>query len=117
MEVLQTNLAWRIHFLPLQELSLHGNPLEALPEELGCLTNLQRLQLSACGLPKLPDSVCALTKLEVILISIPPSAQYSSQGPLQSLQSLMPRFRWCSETALGSGLLDAANADTNILQE
>lgn len=52
--------------VPVQELSLHGNPLEGLPEELGRLSNLQRLQISACGLQHLPESLCGLTDLEVL---------------------------------------------------
>lgn len=49
----------------MQELSLHGNPLEELPEEVGRLTSLRRLQLSSCGLRHIPASICNLTNLEV----------------------------------------------------
>jgi Leucine-rich repeat (LRR) protein len=51
----------------MQELSLAGNMLRELPEELGGLTSLRKLQLSGNRLKALPDSLCGLSQLEVIV--------------------------------------------------
>lgn len=54
----------------LQELSLAGNHLTHLPEDIGRLADLQKLQLSGNYLESLPDSLCDLTALEVTLSAI-----------------------------------------------
>lgn len=48
-----------------QELSLAGNFLRELPEGLGGLGNLRKLQLSGNRLEELPGSLCELSRLEV----------------------------------------------------
>lgn len=52
-----------------QELSLAGNHLTHLPDDISKLAYLQKLQLSGNYLESLPDSLCDLTELEVILIA------------------------------------------------
>ncbi len=52
-----------------QELSLAGNQLTHLPDDISKLAYLQKLQLSGNYLESLPDSLCDLTELEVILIA------------------------------------------------
>ena len=54
-------------FCVAQELSLAGNHLTHLPDDMSKLAYLQKLQLSGNYLESLPDSLCDLTELEVIL--------------------------------------------------
>ena len=49
-----------------QELSLAGNQLTHLPDDISKLAYLQKLQLSGNYLESLPDSLCDLTELEVV---------------------------------------------------
>ena len=49
----------------LQDLSLAGNQLTELPDNIGNLRSLKRLQLSGNYLEKLPDSLCNLQSLQV----------------------------------------------------
>ncbi|KAL3161282.1 hypothetical protein ABBQ38_009638 [Trebouxia sp. C0009 RCD-2024] len=50
--------------VPAEELSLAGNQLTALPEGIGNLQSLNRLQLSGNYLQHLPDSLCQLASLQ-----------------------------------------------------
>ena len=49
----------------MQELSLAGNRIRELPEGIGRLTELKRLQMSGNLLERLPDSICKCTALQV----------------------------------------------------
>ena len=49
----------------LQDLSLAGNQLTQLPDNIGNLQSLKRLQLSGNYLETLPDSLCKLESLQV----------------------------------------------------
>ena len=55
----------------LQDLSLAGNQLTELPDDIGNLQSLKRLQLSGNYLQRLPDSICNLTALQVLPSSVP----------------------------------------------
>ena len=47
----------------LNELWLHNNRLESLPESIGCLTHLHKLLLDSNNLTTLPSSLGMLTSL------------------------------------------------------
>ena len=51
--------------MSMQDLSLAGNQITKLPDNIGNLRYLKRLQLAGNLLESLPDSVCNLTALEV----------------------------------------------------
>lgn len=53
----------------LRELILDGNPIGALPEEIGTLANLEVLSVNKCGLTSLPASIGNLAKLRVLRVA------------------------------------------------
>ena len=73
----------------MQSLNLSGNPLTALPESLGQLTQLQSLDLSGNQLTALPESLGQLTQLQSLDLSGNQlTALPESLGQLTQLQSL-----------------------------
>lgn len=50
----------------LEYLSLHGNRIKVIPEEINKLKSLKELWLSSNELTQLPDSLCEITSLEVL---------------------------------------------------
>ncbi len=55
-------------YLAVQELSLAGNDLRDVPEDICNLKKLRKLQLSGNRLKSLPESLCSLSNLQVIVM-------------------------------------------------
>lgn len=51
--------------LHLQELTIAGNRLQKIPDEISKLKNLKKLQAAGNLLQKLPDTIVQLTNLQV----------------------------------------------------
>ena len=55
--------------MPSQEVWFHGNLLEALPEDIGSLQNLEKLSISGNRLQKLPHSISKLVRLKELALA------------------------------------------------
>ena len=53
----------------LEYLSLYYKTIDALPEEIGTLAQLETLLVVSCGLTGIPDSICDLANLEELSIA------------------------------------------------
>lgn len=73
----------------LQSLSLLGCPLDALPDDIGQLGQLSRLELSRTGLTALPPSIGRLRRLQSLRLKKTPMAALPPElGQLCALQEL-----------------------------
>ena len=63
--------------------------LQALPESIGDMKSLTRIDLSGCGITSLPDSICELQNLESLIISECPIEKLPENiGNLKNLKRL-----------------------------